>query len=127
MASPLGQLGLVTLHVGDIQRAAAFYRDTLGLPVGDVLDVPGLGWAEVEVGPGLKLGLHADKDGTEKGSRPPGGASGFYFIVPDVDAAIATLRERGVRIEDEPEDKPYGRDACILDPDGNVLALMTPS
>ena len=126
--SLVGQLGLVTLHVHDIQRSVRFYRDTLGLALqGEVFDVPGIGWAEIEVGPGLKLGLHQDKNGTEEGCRAPGGASGFYFAVPNVDKAIEQLRMRGVKVVDEPADKPYGRDACIEDPDGNVLALVTPS
>ena len=128
MSAIVGQLGLVTLHVHDIQRSVRFYRDTIGLPLhGDVLDVPGMGWAELEVGGGLRLGLHEDKDGIEEGCRPPGGASGFYFAVPNVDKAIEQLRAAGVRVVDEPADKPYGRDACIEDPDGNVLALVTPS
>lgn len=121
-----GTLGMVTLHVHDLQRAVAFYRDVLGFRAGDVFDAPELGWAELEVARGVKLGLHADKANLEEGARPPGGASGFYFVVPDVDKAIAALRARGVRVVDEPADKPYGRDACIEDPDGNVLALVTP-
>lgn len=121
-----GTLGMVTLHVHDIGRAAAFYRDVLGLRVGDVLETPEMGWVEVEVAPGVKLGLHADKGGLEEGARPPGGASGFYFVVPDVDAAIRKLRERGAKVVDEPTDRPYGRDAAIEDTEGNVLALLTP-
>ncbi len=125
MPALVGQLGLVTLHVTNIQRAAAFYRDVLGLESGDVIDTPEMGWAEFIAAPGIKLGLHEDKNGTEAGSRAPGGATGFYFTVPDVDAAITTLRSRGVKIVDEPEDKPYGRDAAFEDPDGNVLAVGT--
>lgn len=127
MTSLVGTLGMVTLHVKDIQRSVKFYRDTLGLKVGDVFDTPEMGWAEFEVAPNLKLGLHADKHGMEVGGRAPGGATGFYFAVPNVDKAIEQLRAKGVRIEDEPEDKPYGRDACIADPDGNVIAILTPS
>ncbi|HWH09344.1 MAG TPA: VOC family protein, partial [Candidatus Thermoplasmatota archaeon] len=112
--------------VHDVHRAVAFYRDALGFRAGDVLDTPEFGWAEVEVARGVKLGLHADKGNAEEGARPPGGASGFYFVVPDVDKAVERLRGMGVKVVDEPADKPYGRDACIEDPDGNVLALMTP-
>ena len=119
---------MVTLHVHDLDRALTFYRDQLGLRVKDVVDVPGvLGWAEVEVNRGLVLGPHHDRHGGEPDARPPGGPSGFYFQVPDVDAAIAKLRAKGVRVTEEPADKSYGRDACIADPDGNEIALMTPS
>lgn len=126
-AAPLaGTLGMVTLHVHDLQRALKFYRDALGLKVGDVIETPEFGWAEVEVAPRVKLGLHADPHGVEEGARAPGGASGFYFVVPNVDKAIEKLRARGVKVVDEPADKSYGRDACVEDPDGNVIALMTP-
>ncbi len=121
-APVIGQLGLVTLHVMDLPKAVAFYRDSLGLTLGE--HMPEAGWAEFDLG-GVRLGIHADPKGEEVGGRRPGGASGFYFVVPDVDAAISTLRERGVAIEDEPADKPYGRDATVRDPDGNVLALVT--
>lgn len=120
----IGSLGLVTLHVTDIKEAVRFYRDALGLPAGDVMDTPEMGWAEFNVG-GLKLGLHADPKGLEPGGRAPGGATGFYFVVKDVDASVKKLRERGVKIVDEPEDKSYGRDACFQDPDGNVIAIAS--
>jgi predicted enzyme related to lactoylglutathione lyase len=118
----IGQLGMVTLHVHDYQRALEFYRDTLELPLLDTMEE--VGWFEVGLGP-VKLGVHAD-GGKEEGARPPGHTSGFYFVVRDVDRAVATLRSRGVKITDEPSDQPYGREATITDPDGNLMALLTP-
>lgn len=123
-ASPvIGSLALVTLHVRDAQRALEFYRDTLELPEHEhMLEA---GWLEFDTGP-LKLGIHADPERVEPGAREPGGTSGFYFRVPDCDAAVAVLRERGVKVVDEPSDMPYGREATFLDPDGNLLTLLGP-
>lgn len=123
-ASPvIGSLAMVTLHVRDAHRALEFYRDTLELPEHEhMLEA---GWLEFDTGP-LKLGIHADPERVEPGAREPGGTTGFYFGVPDCDAAVATLRQRGVKIVDEPSDMPYGREATFLDPDGNLLALLAP-
>lgn len=124
----VGTLGMVTLHVNDIRRSVAFYRDVLGLRVmGEVLDTPDFGWAEIEVAPRVKLGLHADVGKMEEGARPPGGATGFYFAVADVDAVVKRLKAKGAKVVDEPADKSYGRDAYVEDPDGNVIAILTPS
>ena len=125
-ATPLGgTLGMVTLHVHDFRRAVMFYRDTMGLRAGDVIDTPDFGWAEFHVASNVILGLHADKKGLEEGARPPGGSSGFYFVVPNVDRAIERLRAKGAKVVDEPTDLSFGRVGAIEDPDGNVLSLLT--
>lgn len=113
------KLALVTLHVKDIQRAVAFYRDVLGFPEGDhVLSVK---WAEFKIGD-VTLGLHQD-DG-EVGHRAPGGTSGFYLAVKNVDDYVAACERKGARLGDKPQDYPYGRVGSLLDPDGNELMFI---
>lgn len=123
MTSPVGVLQLVTLHVRDYETSLKFYGDTLGLKLVDKVEP--VKWAQFEVAPGVTLGIHADA--SEPGARAPGGSSGFYFTVPDVDAAVAELERRGVKITEKPADKPYGRDAYFEDPSGNEIALVQPS
>jgi predicted enzyme related to lactoylglutathione lyase len=112
-------LSMVTLHVKDIQRAISFYRDVLGLPEGE--HVPAVKWAEFKLG-GVTLGLHEDEH--EQGHRAPGGTSGFYLTVPDVDAFVAKAERHGARVADKPQDFPYGRVGSLLDPDGNELMFI---
>lgn len=112
-------LTLVTLHVHDIDRAIRFYREVLALPEGEhVLPVK---WAEFKLG-GVTLGLHQDDH--EQGHRAPGGSSGFYIAVPNVDDFIAKCETKGARIGDKPTDYPYGRVGTLLDPDGNELMFI---
>ncbi|HLE95761.1 MAG TPA: VOC family protein [Candidatus Thermoplasmatota archaeon] len=122
MASPLGALGMVTLHVRDFPASLAFYRDTLGLKLLDKVDE--VKWAQFEVAPNVQLGIH--QDDAESGHRHPGGSSGFYFGVPDVDAAVSELARRGVTVVEKPQDAPFGRWASIEDPSGNEMMLIKP-
>ena len=48
------------------------------------------------------------------------------FIVEDLDALLATLREEGVEIDPKREDYDYGRFAWIMDPEGNRVELWEP-
>lgn len=61
---------------------------------------------------------------------PPGtalepGNSGILLVVPGtIQQAYRVLRQRGVEFEGPPEERPWGWDATIRDPDGNALLLM---
>ena len=48
------------------------------------------------------------------------------FIVRDLTALIAVLREEGVEVIGEPIDEPYGKFGWILDPEGNKIELWEP-
>jgi predicted enzyme related to lactoylglutathione lyase len=114
-------LTMVTLHVRNLDRAMAFYRDTLGLPEGD--HVPAVKWAEFKLG-SVMLGLH--ENDTESGHRPPGGSSGFYLSVSNVDEYLRVAEKKGAKIGDKPQEFPYGRVGTLLDPDGNELMFLEP-
>src|SRR5712692_5505080 len=57
--------GLATVYVSDMDRAVNFYSETLGLKL---QYRAGPGWAQLDAGKGLILGLH----GTHQGGPPPG-------------------------------------------------------
>ena len=48
------------------------------------------------------------------------------FIVKDLFALIALLKEEGVTLVGEPKDEEYGKFAWILDPEGNKIELWEP-
>jgi predicted enzyme related to lactoylglutathione lyase len=48
------------------------------------------------------------------------------FIVEDLDALLAALREEGVEVDPRREDYDYGRFAWIMDPEGNRIELWEP-
>ena len=48
------------------------------------------------------------------------------YIVDDLDAILAKLETRGVRIDPKREEHEYGRFGWIFDPDGNKIELWEP-
>lgn len=98
----------------------AFYEHDLGFRVEwEHTFEPGLPvFAEVSVdGLSLFLTEHA-------GDCEVGGAA--YFVVDDVDALCAALRDRGARVVEPPEDSPWGtREMLVIDPDGNRLRFAS--
>lgn len=106
----------LTVPTRDMQAALAFYGETLGLP--RTMYSEG-GYAEFETG-NLTLGIleHSDADGD---FTPH--ANSLALRVEDVEAAKATLEERGVEFKSEVVDSGWCRMALFADPDGNSLLL----
>jgi catechol 2,3-dioxygenase-like lactoylglutathione lyase family enzyme len=81
------------LPVSDLARARSFYVDTLGLtPVLESEDVLAFRCAE-----GTDFGVFVSQ------GRPSGSHSQVTFFCQNVDAEVADLRARGVKLE-EPDD-----------------------
>ena len=112
----------VALHADDLDRAEAFYRDTLGLRLIARFDPPGLVFFDLG---NTRLLL-------EQGATP----ALLYLAVDDIDASAEVLVERGVELVDPPhlihrdEDGtfgPAGREewmAFFRDSEGNLLGLV---
>ena len=97
-----------TLHVKDVEKSFAFYRQFPGAEV--LLHMPGI-FALLKIGDG-RLGLLCDQ------KRP------FHleFDCADLDATYARFLELGIPTEGPPSVKPWGlRDFHVIDPDGNLV------
>jgi catechol 2,3-dioxygenase-like lactoylglutathione lyase family enzyme len=97
-------------------RTRTFYEDGLGFRVQ---------W-EHRFEPGFPVFAEVSRDGlslflTEHtGDCQVGGAA--YIIVDDLEALYREFLQRGVRVDEPPEDAPWGtREMSVLDPDGNRL------
>jgi catechol 2,3-dioxygenase-like lactoylglutathione lyase family enzyme len=118
----LAEAGIVAIvPVADVEAAIRFYGETLGLELQERRDdLPENREAEFKAGQGTLLVY--ESVGAGKSRHTVAG-----FRVDDVDATVATLRERGVEFEeyDLPEIKTEGdvRAAWCRDPDGNLLAI----
>jgi len=117
----LDQIGQIAVPVDDIDRAVAFYRDTLGLRF-LFQAPPGLGFFDCG---GVRLMLDAPAK-----LQAANHSSIIYYKVPDLDRAFETLSSRGVVFETEPHLIAKLPDhelwmAFFRDPDDNLLALMS--
>ena len=115
-------IGQVGVPVTDIDRAVAFYRDTLGMHF-LFQAPPGLGFFDCN---GVRLFL----DAPARVNDPAARSSIIYFKVADLHAAYETLMARGVAFEAAPEFVAHMPDhdlwmAFFYDQDSNLLALMS--
>ncbi|WIB64883.1 VOC family protein [Curtobacterium sp. MCBD17_040] len=108
----------VWVPVTDMQRAVAFYCDTLGLEVTHEGD----DWSEIDGG-GLRIGLNARED-----AKPASDGGAVITFQPDgsIEDEIATLKERGADIEGSVSEHPWGRIMPFKDSEGNELQYYTP-
>ena len=115
----LSRIGQIAIVVKDVERATAFYRDTLGMRF--LFEFPGLAFFDCD---GVRLMLsRADKKEFDHPS------SILYFRVSDIQSAYETLRSRNVAFDDEPHivARMPAYDLWMTffrDPDENVFALM---
>jgi catechol 2,3-dioxygenase-like lactoylglutathione lyase family enzyme len=106
----------VSVPVTDMERAASFYRDTLGLE-----QVSAGGWPEFQLGENLSLYL---VDPTNIGGTFEGPHTAHIALrVPDVAETRSELEGRGVEFDGEILDTGVCHMAFFRDPDGNQLML----
>jgi len=118
----------IRYQVRDVQRAIAFYTQTLGFNL-DMQNLPAFGQVSIS---GLKLILSGPG---ASGSRPmpdgrqqePGGWNRVILQVQDLPARIPDLKKAGVRFRNEMEAGPGGKQIQIEDPDGNPIELFEPA
>jgi catechol 2,3-dioxygenase-like lactoylglutathione lyase family enzyme len=89
------RLEVVVVPVADVDRAKAFYADTVGFPV-DVDASPREGFRVVQMTPegsGCSVTI-----GTGLSDMAPGSLKGLQLCVADIEAARALLAGRGVDV-----------------------------
>jgi methylmalonyl-CoA/ethylmalonyl-CoA epimerase len=123
IASGIGitRLSQIAFNAKDVERAAGFYKDKLGLKL---LFKASPGLAFFDCG-GVRLML--DRAEKPEFDHP---SSVLYFAVPDIQGAYGKLKEGGVRFEDEPHmiARMPTHDLWMTffrDSEENLLALMS--
>jgi methylmalonyl-CoA/ethylmalonyl-CoA epimerase len=117
----IARLGQVQIRTHDVERAASFYENVLGLRL--LFKAPP-GLAFFDCG-GVRLLLDSPKE--PEFDHP---SSILYFAVPDIQDAFAKMKEKGVKFEDQPHviAKMPDHDLWMTffhDSEGNMLALMS--
>ena len=117
----LSSIGQIFIRAKDLDRAVRFYRDTLGM-VFLFQAPPQMAF--------FKCGEVSVMVGVPEQPELDHAASIVYYLVPDIAAAHAALRDRGVEFAVEPHLVHRAPDhdlwlAEFRDSEGNVLALMS--
>ncbi len=99
----------VILYSSDAEADRAFLRDLLGGPAVDA----GGGWLITQLPPG-EVAVHPAE---------ASGAVELSLLCDDVDATVAELTGRGVRIDGPVGDQPWGRATAIRLPGGGRVGL----
>jgi catechol 2,3-dioxygenase-like lactoylglutathione lyase family enzyme len=108
------------IYVAELDRSLAFYRDALGFKV--IETYPGA-YARLKSPSGTtSIALHVLEKG--QGLDPKLEGMRLYFEVKALDRFCAALAVKGVSLEQQPKDMPWGwRHAYLRDPDGHQISL----
>jgi glyoxylase I family protein len=125
--------GLFSVHgvryqVTDVARAAAFYTDHLGFRL-ERQQLPA--FASVSLGDFMLLlsgpGASGSRPMPGGESQQPGGWNRVVLRVSDLPAQIDALKNAGVKLRNQMEAGPGGRQIQVEDPDGNPIELFEPA
>ena len=111
----LQSLFIVSVPVSDQDRSKTFYTEKLGFDVR----------ADDLFGPRRWVQLQPPAGGTSITlvtwfpTMPPGSLKGLVIECDDVEATAAELSARGVALNEDIQDAPWGRFTSLDDPDGN--------
>jgi len=118
---PVTKVQLFSLPVSDQDRSRDFYVDVLGFELmSDVQMGPAMRWLQVAP-PGSATSITLV---TWFPTMPAGSVKGIVLETDDLEGDIAVLKSRGVLIEGEIQEMPWGRFVVFDDPDGNGIALQ---
>ena len=114
--------------VDDVDAAVDFYTRHFGF---SLISSAAPAFADVRRG-ALRLLLAGPRSSAGRpmpdGRKPgPGGWNRIHFIVDDIEAEAARLRNEGVKFRNEIVSGPGGRQILLDDPSGNPIELFQPA
>ena len=116
------RIGNVILAVKDLDTSIKFYNDILGMPIKNERR----NWVDLG-STGAVLSLHpASITAPHSGTSIDNGVL-IGLTVGDLNSAIEELREKGVKIYREIQERDAGKNAIVLDPDDYMVSLFEPN
>jgi lactoylglutathione lyase len=120
------KIGATVLFVQDLEKCAAFYRDSLGFKVTFTDDVSVA--YRVDDYDFVVLKVSAAVDMIGEATLSPQQVTGYRMLlcadVDSVDATYQSLTGKGVAFIHAPADQPWGiRSAYFADPEGNLWEI----
>jgi catechol 2,3-dioxygenase-like lactoylglutathione lyase family enzyme len=118
----------VRYMVDDVDESIAFFTEYLGF---ELLTSASPAFADVKRG-NLRLLLAGPQSSAGRpmpdGRTPgPGGWNRIHFVVDDIDAEVARLRDAGSTFRNDIVTGPGGKQILLEDPSGNVVELFQPA
>ena len=118
----------VRYMVDDVGKSIDFYTRLLGF---EVLSDASPAFADVKRG-NLRLLLSGPQSSAGRpmadGATPgPGGWNRIHFLVDDIDAEVASLRDAGATFRNDVVVGPGGKQVLLVDPSGNIVELFQPA
>lgn len=118
----------VRYMVEDVEAAVEWYTRHLGF---SLLNNFAPAFADIKRG-SLRLLLSGPKSSAGRpmpdGEQPqPGGWNRVHFIVDDLAAEVARLRDAGVQFRNDIVTGPGGSQFLMIDPSGNLVELFQPA
>ena len=115
----------VCIFVNDQDKAKAFYTDVLGFELRQDSPMGESRWIAVAPeGARTEVILYKMDQNWEHYRQVMGKSQAITFNVTDIQALHANLKEKGVRITQEPDPQPWGTYMMILDQDDNALLMV---
>ena len=118
-------LGGVFFKARDPDRLRAWYRDQLGVPVGEDGSVM-FRWRAADDGAEDGVTVWGPFDETTDYFEPSEKPFMINFRVAALDVLLERLRAAGVTVDERVDDYPYGRFGWCMDPEGNRIELWEP-
>lgn len=134
------RIHVITLAVGDLDRALEFYREGLGFESPGVVGTefagddtnPAGAVAMFQLQGGLILSLYPRaelaKDANIQLAAPQTGEFSIGHVVPsrgEVDALLAQAERAGATLTEQPHDRPWGiYSGYFRDPDGHLWEIV---
>ncbi|WP_374334389.1 VOC family protein [Leeia sp.] len=116
-------IGGIFFKSADPKRLGAWYRQHLGVPVGDWGGAL-FKWGGPESTPGMTLWCPFEQDTAYMAPSPA--PFMISFRVADLDNLLSTLRSEGCQVLEETEVSEHGKFGWVMDPDGNKVELWEP-
>ncbi|MBN8222718.1 MAG: VOC family protein [Spirochaetes bacterium] len=109
-------IGGIFFRARDPEKLAAWYQEHLGI-------APAGGGELWQTSQGIVVFAPFKKDTAYFPAEQPVMVN---FRVQDIDALLAELKAKGVRIDEKRQDEDYGRFAWVYDGEGNKIELWEP-
>jgi catechol 2,3-dioxygenase-like lactoylglutathione lyase family enzyme len=118
-------IGGIFFKARDPERLRAWYRDHLGLALGEWGGVVFDGATASPEGRQASTAWSVFPESTEY-FRPSPASFMINYRVDDLDRVLSALRADGCAVDDRIESSEYGRFGWVSDPEGNRLELWEP-